>query len=62
MNDGSGFILFCVCLAFTFFGGCNVGGNRREKEFHVEIVKRGHGVWVVQPDGSTVFKWKEDVK
>ena len=28
-------------------------------KFNKEAIAKGHAEWVAQPDGSTVFRWKE---
>lgn len=48
-------------LCFIFFIlGVTAGDHYAEKTARTEAVKRGHAQWIVQPDGSTVFQWREN--
>ncbi len=54
-----GFILgFLVTVIAGLWIGAYVGG----RDVQVKAVKAGVAEWVAQPDGSTVFKFKEIAK
>jgi hypothetical protein len=59
MNDLAISLAMCVVLFFlgVMFTICGAVVPMRE-----EAVERGFAEWVVHPDGSTTWKWKEQSK
>ncbi len=51
-------MLACVIILIViFFAVCS-----QRDELKVEAVKRGFAEWVVDTEGKTTWKWKEDAK
>lgn len=50
---------FFIGLAVTILVGFWIGGSVGEKITRVKAVEAGVAEWVAQPDGSTVFRFKE---
>ena len=51
-----------IGFIFVFLLGTMVGSDLEAKLKNAEAIKRGHATWVVAPDGSTTFQWKESCK
>ena len=53
------FVGFLVGFVTTVLGGIWVGAHLGKQDAQIKAVKAGVAEWVAQPDGSTIFKFKE---
>lgn len=56
--------MFLIALAWSLVVlGIGIGGWHAEKavtkQVRTEAVEHGHAEWIVSPDGTTEFKWKD---
>lgn len=56
------FVGFLVGFVTTVAGGLWIGAYVGRQDAQVKAVKAGVAEWVAQPDGSTIFKFKESPK
>jgi hypothetical protein len=50
----------CLIALGMLLTGSGLGHYFARTAIQIEAVERGKAEWAVQPNGSTVFTWKED--